>query len=192
MCPARAKPVPAPLLTVPSFLCSSPHSVFSLGGCLCSSVSISLPLFISPLSAPSLSAALPSTFLSLHVVPSLSVSTSPYLSVAAPRPSCSSWLHPHFFLPLSAVSWLTPLVPTVGLSPRSWEAQRECAGQGFTGGPWEPRMRGSPPRPHPERGREGAARLWPVWPEGSDSAVAWSPPAPKDLPGCYRPRAGAE
>lgn len=37
---------------------------------------------------------------------------------------------------------------------------------------------GSPPHPHPERGREGAVRLWPVWPEGSVCAVAWSPPPP--------------
>lgn len=53
--------------------------------------------------------------------------------------------------------------------------------------PREPRIRD---RPYPpRRGRERAARLWPVWPEGSVCAVAWSPPPPGPA-GCRHPRLG--
>lgn len=99
---------PAPLLTVPSFLCSSPRSVF--GG------AVSTALSASPLSAPSPPTALPPTFLS----PCLSLP----LSLCFPIPFCHSsppqlllLASPSFFpTPLSAVSWPTLLIPTLLVS----------------------------------------------------------------------------
>lgn len=73
------------------------------------------------------------------------------------------------------LSWPAPLTPSRSLRP--WETQQGCPGQTFPGGPWKPSLRGCCLAPT-QRDRRGTGRLWPVWPEGSVCAVAWSSPPP--------------
>lgn len=93
-------------------------------------------------------------------------------------PVAPSWsLHPHVSLSLRCLACpLTPCPRPLFSVPQTLGSPVRTS-RGSLGAPGA-QDEGLPPHPHPERGREGAVRLWPVWPEGSVCAVAWSPPAP--------------
>lgn len=156
----------SPLLLLPP---PPPHPLSLLfSRCSCR---VSPWLFISPLSPFS-----PLPPLSLNPF-----SSGPQLPSLSPLPILSFGVPPP---PLFTLIFSYP-------SPLSWPTRRRLlsrlvslpgpAGRSRSGVHWwslGAQNEGSPPRPHPERGWEGAVRLWPVWPEGSDCAVAWSPPPP--------------
>lgn len=151
------------------------------GSCLCSSVSISpLNPFSSHRFAPHLS-------LSLSFPPSQSLLPHTFLS-QLPAPAAPLGFTLIFSYPSLCCLLAHPPRPhSVGLSPRSWEAQRECAGQSFTGGPWEPRMRGHHLAPTQKGGGKGqrgcglsgqkeVTLLWPVHPRPQGPAGLLPPP----------------